>query len=154
MRSMPPTVFMYLAMMSSAVCADSGRAKSASPASLRRVFRMGSPRRDTVFDSGSPKIVVSKGAGAFVGHQLSRSAPRSGGGPRLGAGQQSGLLSAGRFRAFANGLGSGAVVSRRRPGLRIHGDVVEEHKPRTDVGALVEDDREAADVAGQSVGCI
>src|SRR2546427_6041035 len=58
MRSMPPTVLMYLAMMSSAVCADSGRAKSASPASLRRVFRMGSPRRDTVFDSGSPKIVV------------------------------------------------------------------------------------------------
>src|SRR2546425_9711700 len=53
---------MYLAMMSSAVCADSGRAKSASPASLRRVFRMGSPRRDTVFDSGSPKIVVFGGA--------------------------------------------------------------------------------------------
>src|SRR5207249_9989004 len=97
MRSIPPTVLMYLAMMSSAVCADSGRAKSASPASLRRVFRMGSPRRDTVFDSGSPKIVVSKGAGALVGHQLSRSAPLSGGGPRLGAGQQSGLLSAGRF---------------------------------------------------------
>src|SRR5438445_669190 len=97
MRSMPPTVLMYFAMMSSAVCADSGRAKSASPASLRRVFRMGSPRRDTVFDSGSPKIVVSgasqgtscptaRGTPGFrydrviVGHQLSRSAPPSGGG--------------------------------------------------------------------------
>src|SRR2546422_6421010 len=98
MRSMPPTVLMYLAMMSSAVCADSGRAKSASPASLRRVFRMGSPRRDTVFDSGTPKIVVCGGAArgpssptacaspgfrhdrAIVRHQLSRSAASSGGG--------------------------------------------------------------------------
>src|SRR2546422_2138048 len=98
MRSIPPTVLMYLAMMSSALCADSGRAKSVSPASLRRVFRMGSPRRDTVFDSGSPKIVVSGAPqGALVGHQLSPSAPSSGGGPRSGAGQQSGLLSAGRF---------------------------------------------------------
>src|SRR5205809_6465463 len=98
MRSMPPTVLMYLAMMSSAVCADNGRAKSVSPASLRRVFRMGSPRRDTVFDSGSPKIVVSEDAGALVGHQLSRSALRSGGGPSHGAGQQNGLLNAGRSR--------------------------------------------------------
>src|SRR2546422_2180607 len=168
MRSMPPTVLMYFAMMSSAVCADSGRAKSVSPASFRRVFGMGSPRRDTVFDSGSPKIVVCGGAArgpssptacaspgfrhdrAIVGHQLSRSTPPSGGGRPL-AGRQSGLRCAGRFRAVADGLGSVPVVSRRRKGLRVHGDVVEKHKPRTDVGALVEDDDEAGDGACRSV---
>src|SRR3989441_9800690 len=169
MRSMPPTVLMYFAMMSSAVCADSGRAKSVSPASFRRVFRMGSPRRDTVFYSGSPKIVVCGGAArgpssptacaspgfrhdrAIVGHQLSRSTPPSGGG-RLGPGRQSGLRCAGRFRAVADGLGSVPVVSRRRKDLRIHRNVVEEHKPRTDVGALVEDDRQAGDRSGLDVG--
>src|SRR5437667_5998045 len=171
MRSMPPTVLMYFAMMSSAVCADSGRAKSVSPASFRRVFRMGSPRRDTVFDSGSPKIVVCGGAArgpssptacaspgfrhdrAIVGHQLSRSTPPSGGG-RLGPGRQSGLRCAGRFRTVADGLGSVPVVSRRRKGLRIHGDVVEEHKPRkirAGISALVEDDDEAGDDACRSV---
>src|SRR5438093_5294646 len=175
MRSMPPTVLMYFAMRSSAVCADSGRAKSVSPASFRRVFRMGSPRRDTVFDSGSPKIVVCGGAArgpssptacaspgfrhdrAIVGHQLSRSTPPSGGG-RLGPGRQSGLRCAGRFRTVADGLGSVPVVSRRRKGLRkglpIHGDVVEEYKPRTDVGALVEDDRQAGYRSGLDVGSL
>src|SRR2546425_11112284 len=114
MRSIPPTVLMYLAMMSSALCADSGRAQSVSPASLRSVFRMGSPRRDTVFDSGSLKIVVSEDAGALVGHQLSRSAPRSGGGRRT-APDSKAACSAQAAPAFAKGLGSGAVVCRRHP---------------------------------------
>src|SRR2546425_4006133 len=39
-RSMPPTVLMYRAMMSSAVCADSGAVQSANPTSLSRTFRM------------------------------------------------------------------------------------------------------------------
>src|SRR2546426_204865 len=40
-RSMPPTVLMYRAMMSSAVCADSGGAvQSANPTSLNSTFRM------------------------------------------------------------------------------------------------------------------
>src|SRR5438309_9775193 len=120
---------MYLAMMSSAVCADSGRAKSANPASLRRVFRMGSPRRDTVFDSGSPKIVVS---GAPQGPSwginlavppLAREVAR-----RMAPDSKAARSAQAASGAFANGLGSGAVVSRRRKGLRIHGDVVEADK--------------------------
>src|SRR3989442_1824275 len=39
-RSMPPTVLMYRAMMSSAVCADSGAVQSANPTSLNSTFRM------------------------------------------------------------------------------------------------------------------
>src|SRR3989475_12930164 len=39
-RSMPPTVLTYLAMMSSAVCADSGAVQTANPTSLSRTFRM------------------------------------------------------------------------------------------------------------------
>src|SRR5207245_440305 len=55
------------------------------------------------------------------------------------------------LRAFAKGLGSGAVVSRRRKDLQIHGDVVEEHEPLTLIRALVEDDDEAGDGASRSV---
>src|SRR6266568_4725978 len=41
MRSIPPTVFTYLAMMSSALCAESDVVSRVNPASLNMTVRMG-----------------------------------------------------------------------------------------------------------------